>query len=291
MSIRTRLLLLIGMLSILATVGIGYASYQFSLNIAIGEAKSKGKLVLDYLDSQRQYFKKHMRPKVLKIIEKDRFIPELESGFAVTRGVSEEFHKINSDYVFKQASLDPLYSANKANENDLYIINTLRNYPNRKIIEGSIEKNGQSYYYFAKPIKIESKKCLHCHGNPATAPKEQIEIYGTDHGYNWKIGDINSAYIVYVPLQKAIQQAKRSAINLMAIGIISIAVMMLILWIFFSTYVIRPLTMLEARATEISMGKNLSEPISTSTNDEISSLARSVDRLRISVVKMLKRVQ
>ena len=64
---------------------------------------------------------------------------------------------------------------------------------------------------------------------------------------------------------------------------------MLVLWIFFSMYIIKPITMLEERATEISLGKNLSEPIVTPSNDEIGSLARSVDRLRISVEKMLQR--
>jgi len=66
-------------------------------------------------------------------------------------------------------------------------------------------------------------------------------------------------------------------------------VLMLILWGFFSMYIINPITMLEQRATEISLGKNLTETIKTSSNDEIGSLARSVDRLRISVEKMLQR--
>lgn len=289
MSIRIRFLLLIGVLSLLATIGIAFASYQFSLNNAVEEAKSKGKLVLDYLDSQRQYFKQHMRPKVFEILPKERFIPELQSGFTVTRGVSDEFHKINPDYVFKQASLDPLHLANKADKDDLKIIDTFKKQPNKKLDEGSITKNGKPYYFYAKPIKIESPKCLRCHGDPTTAPKEQIEIYGSEHGYNWELGDIASAYIVYVPLQKAIGLAKKSAFNLVAIGAVSIAVMMLILWIFFSMYVIKPITMLEQRATEISLGKNLSEAIATPSNDEIGSLARSVDRLRISVEKMLQR--
>jgi methyl-accepting chemotaxis protein len=90
-------------------------------------------------------------------------------------------------------------------------------------------------------------------------------------------------------MQKAIDQAKRSAMKLVLIGAGGILVMMLVLWIFFSRYVIKPLTMLEKRATEISLGKNLSEAIVTPSNDEIGSLARSVDRLRISVEKMLQR--
>ncbi len=75
----------------------------------------------------------------------------------------------------------------------------------------------------------------------------------------------------------------------MFIGAVIVAVMMTVLWFFFNLYIIDPISMLEKRATEISLGKNLSETISTSSDDEIGSLARSVDRLRISVEKMLQR--
>ncbi len=289
MSIRARFLILIAILSLLATIAIAYASYQFSLRNAVDEAKSKGQIVFDYLDASRTYFQKHMRPKVFEILPRGHFIPELISSFTLTRGVSDEFHKKNPDYIFKQATIDPLHLANKADQDDLKIIDTFKKSPNKKFDEGRIKRKGQEYYYFAQPIKIDSGKCLRCHGDPAKAPKEQIAAYGTEHGYNWKVGDIASAYIVYVPLQKAFAQAKKSAINLITIGAAAIIVMMLVLWIFFSTYVIKPITMLEQRATEISLGKNLSEPIVTPSNDEIGSLARSVDRLRISVEKMLQR--
>ena len=289
MSIRIRFLLLIGILSLLATIGIAFASYQFSLNNAVEEAKSKGQLVFDYIESSRQFYKQHQRNTIMELIPRDKFIPELQSGFTLTRGVAEKFLKKNPDYIFKQASLDPLHLPNKADKDDLDIINTFKKQPDKKYDDGRIIKKGEAYYYVAKPIKIGSKKCLRCHGDPANAPAEQKTIYGTAHGYNWKLGDIASAYIVYVPLQKAFGLAKKEAFKLVAIGIVCIAVMMLILWAFFSMYVINPITMLEKRATEISLGKNLSETISTSSDDEIGSLARSVDRLRISVEKMLQR--
>jgi len=289
MSIRIRFLLLIGILSLLATIGIAYASYQFSLNNAVEEAKSKGHIVFDYIESSRQYYKQQQRKTIMGLIPKDKFIPELQSGFTLTRGVAEKFQKKNPDYIFKQASLDPLHLPNKADNNDLEIIKTFKKQPDKKYDDGRITKNGKAYYYFAKPIKVDAEKCLRCHGDPVNAPAEQKTIYGTEHGYNWKLGDIASAYIVYVPLQKAFDLAKKEALKLVAIGAVIVAVMMLALWFFFSRYIVNPITMLEKRATEISLGKNLSEIISTSSDDEIGSLARSVDRLRISVEKMLQR--
>ncbi len=289
MSIRTRFLLLIGILSLLATLGIAYASYQFSVNSAVEEAKAKGQIVFDYIESSRQYYKQHQRKLIMELIPKNEFIPELQSGFTLTRGVAETFLKKNPDYVFKQASLDPLHLPNKADKDDLEIINTFKKQPNKKYDDGRITKNGKSYYFFAKPIKVEEEKCLRCHGDPVNAPEEQKRIYGTEHGYNWKLGDIASAYIVYVPLQKAFDLAKKESFNLVFIGAVIVAVMMAVLWFFFNLYIISPISMLEKRATEISLGKNLSETIATSTNDEIGSLARSIDRLRISVEKMLQR--
>jgi HAMP domain-containing protein len=53
--------------------------------------------------------------------------------------------------------------------------------------------------------------------------------------------------------------------------------------------VVTPITKLEHRASEISLGKNLGESTNIGTNDEIGSLSRAIDRMRISVVKMLEK--
>jgi len=290
MSIRIRLMILIGILSLMATVGIAVASYQLSVNNAMNEAKSKGHLVFDYLQSSRLYFKNHQRPKILELVGRNQFIPEIMSGFALTRGVWDEFQKRNSDYLFKQATIDPLHMDNKADKYDLTIIDKFSKNLDLKEDEGTIVKNGVSYYYYAEPIKV-GRGCLRCHGDPANAPQEQIDMYGTENGYHWEADTIASAYVIYVPLQKALTEAKKAAINLVAIGAAGVIVLMLIIWIFFSQYVVKPVSMLEKRATEISLGKNLSEPIITSSQDEIGTLARAVERLRISVEKMLQRFQ
>ena len=64
---------------------------------------------------------------------------------------------------------------------------------------------------------------------------------------------------------------------------------MLLVWFFFNSYLVKPITMLEARTTEISVGKNLQETITHRANDEIGSLARAIDRMRISTMKLLER--
>ncbi len=288
MSIRIRFMILIGILSLLAIVGIAAGSYKLSADNAITEAKAKGQLVFDFLHSSRLYFKTSQRPQIMGLIDEGEFIPELMSGFTLTRGVWGEFQKENSEYLFKQATIDPLHPDNKADKYDMIIIDKFDQNQDLEEDEGTIDKNGLEYYYYAEPIFI-GESCLRCHGDPAKAPEEITDLYGTENGYNWQAGTVAAAYVVYVPLHEALAKARKASINLIVIGAAGILVLMLAIWIFFSQYVIKPISMLEKRATEISLGKNLREPVTTSSKDEISSLARAVDRLRISVEKMLQR--
>lgn len=290
MSIRIRFMILIGILSLLATVGIAVASYKISINNAMAEAKSKGHLVFDYLQSSRLHFKNQQRPKILELVGRGKFIPEIMSGFTLTRGVWSEFQKRNSDYLFKQATVNPLHPDNKADKYDLTIIDKFNKNKAMKQDEGTIDKDGIPFYYYAEPIQV-STGCLKCHGDPATAPQEQIDLYGAENGYHWQADSVASAYVIYVPLKDAIEKARKASINLIVIGAAGVLVLMLAIWIFFSQYVIKPVSMLEKRATEISLGKNLNEPIATHSKDEIGTLARAVDRLRLSVDKMLRRFQ
>ena len=290
MSIRIRFLSIIGILSLIAAVCLAFTSYRFSVNNAMKEAKNTGSLIFNYLDASRMYFRDHQRPLIMDLVEEDRFFPELMSGFTLTRGIWEKFSQKVPDYVFKQATVDPLYPPNKADEQELKIIDLFRNNPKMKTTEGIVEKNGSNFYYFARPVKMK-KKCLRCHGDPVNAPKDQVEIYGSETGYHWTDGDTVASFVVYVPIQKALDSAKDSARILFLIGMAGIIILMLVIWICLNKFVINSVKMLEERTTDISLGKNMDNTIETSNEDEIGSLARAIDRLRISMIKMLERCQ
>lgn len=288
MSIRVRFIIIIGIVSLIAATLFAFLSYRFTIDNAFTEAKKKGNIVFTFIESSRKFFRNEQRPLVLDIVEKERFYPALMSGFAVTRGIWDEFTKELPDYRFKQATLDPLYPPNKADKDEEAIINEFEANNSLKTKEGILEKNGERFFYFARPVKV-GKGCLRCHGNPEDAPRDQIEIYGTQHGYNWQEGATVASFITYVPIHKAIQEAQKSAITLFLFGLVGIVMLVLIIWFFFNSYLVKPITMLEARTTEISLGKKLEEKVEHPSNDEIGALARAIDRMRISTMKLLER--
>jgi len=285
MSLRSRLILFMGIFSIIATILIGGASYKLSERNAIREAKNKGELLFNYTVSVRKYFKNHQRPLIFELVEKNRFYPELMSGFVVTRGIWDVFKAEHSGFHFKQATIDPLYYANRADENELTIINAFKERSDMKRQEGIITKGDAKFYYLAYPIKVESKKCLRCHGNPLDAPKDQIEIYGTENGYNWTLGDTVSSYIIYVSIQQAMLEAKRTAGILFVISIGSFLMVLLGVGLYMNRRIINPIEHLSNRTEEISQGKFLDESIQQQADDEIGVLARAIEHLRISITQ------
>ena len=288
MSIRTRFVLLIGIICLIASIFMALLSYRFTLDAAFTEAKRKGNIVFTFIESSRRFFRDQQRPLVMDIVDKERFYPNLMSGFAVTRGIWDEFAKELPEYHFKQATIDPLYPPNRADKDELAIIADFEAQKDLKTKEGILEKEGEPYFYFARPIKV-GKGCLRCHGNPEDAPRDQTELYGTENGYHWQEGATVASFITYVPINNAVEEAKEAAVKLFLTGLCGIIVLVLIIWLFFNSYLIKPITMLSDRTAGISLGRNLGEKIEHNSNDEIGTLARAIDKMRISTVKLLQR--
>ena len=118
MKLRSHFFLLIGILAVVVIVVMGVASYQLNRKNALEEARDKGQLIFNYMLAGRDYFRDEQRSLVLELVGKERFYPELMSGFVVTRGTWEKFDEKMPQYKFKQATLDPLYLANKADKEE-----------------------------------------------------------------------------------------------------------------------------------------------------------------------------
>lgn len=289
MGIRSRLMLIMGIFSLIATLIIGAASYKLTERTTLIEAKKKGELLFNYITSYRKYFKDHQKALVLELVEENRFYPELMSSFVATRGIWDIFQDKHTGYHFKQATLDPLYHANKADRDEVKLIENFQKRSELETQQGVMEKHGEKFFYMAYPIKVDGKGCLRCHGNPASAPRDQIEIYGTENGYNWKYGDTVSAYVIYVSIHESLAAAKRTAGLLFLIGIGCFLLALLAVAFFLDRNVIQPIEYLSDRTEEISQGRNLEESFRHDADDEIGILARAIDHLRLSMLRKRKR--
>ncbi len=289
MGIRMRSILVMGILGFLAIGVLGFTSYRLSMNNALDEAKIKSDIVMNYAMASREFTRVAQSPLVRQLVEPDRFYPEIMSGFATARGTYEEFEKTYPGYIFRQATLDPLHPSNKADAQEVQIIQKFIDNPDLANDEGRLIRNGQEVFYTATPFTVFSKNCLNCHGDPADAPKDQIEIYGDTNGYWWEMDEVVAAFIVYVPVADAIASAKTMSLTLALYGASGIIVMLVIIGWFLNRDVVAPIVRLAERTEDFSLGENLDEPIDKSATGEVGVLAQSIERLRISLNKLMQR--
>lgn len=289
MGIRTRSIIVIGALGLIAIIAIGFTGYKLSVDNALDEARIKSNIILNYAMATKNYMKEVQKPLVKELVEADRFYPELMSGFVSARGTFERFNKTYPGYIFKQATVDPLNPYNKADPSELQIIDRFRGNPSLKSLEGQTLRNGEEVFYFAQPVKIDSKNCLRCHGNPADAPKDQVEIYGDVDGYNWNVNDTVAAFMIYIPTADAMAAAKRQSVTLMLTAAGGILLMLMGIWFFLDRTVVLPIVKLAEKTESFSLGENLDEPIVHNSKNEIGALAHAIERLRISLSKLLSK--
>jgi methyl-accepting chemotaxis protein len=290
MGMRSKFVLMMGVLGLVALILIGVASYVFGKKNAMDEAKSKGELIANYIFSSRKYFYDYQRPLINEVIEQDRFYPELMSEFVIASATWEIFKKNLPGYEFKQATINPLQPANTADQDEARIINAFRDKPGMKQQEGVLTRDGNEFYFLAKPIQVEAKTCLHCHGDPQDAPKDQVQIYGIKTGYYWKVGEIVGVDMVYIPIRQAMAVARQTAAVIMVMGGGILLLALLGVWVFLNARIVAPILRLHKRTEEISLGKDLDKEIDlASAEDELGALALAIDRLRISMHKMLSR--
>lgn len=286
MHIRIQFLFWVLTVSVIAIGALGYASFQFSKEAAYREAADKVSILGSYTAAGIHFSRTQAIPMVKHLVGEERFYPEIMSGFVVSRNIADRFRETQPGYTIKNASVDPLWPDNKADAQELKVLAELRADRSLKKTSGLMTKNGTEYYYQATPDTV-GEKCLRCHGDPNDAPKDQIMIYGAENGYNWKKGDIVSAMFIYVPVSDALAVAKESAAKLVGMGGGAILFSALLIAIFLGVKIVTPIEMLSRRTEEISLGKNLDIPIAIKPNREIGDLSRSIDRLRLSIARLI----
>jgi protein-histidine pros-kinase len=139
--------------------------------------------------------------------------------------------------------------------------------------------------YLARPIRAEAK-CLICHSVPAAAPRTLIARYGSDNGFGWQADEVIGAQIVSVPFVLANADSGLHIMILVVVATFAAVLLIVNLTIYY--FLLRPLRRMARIADEVSEGDTTAAEFAEVGGGEISELARSFNRLRVSLDKALK---
>lgn len=217
-----RFIIIYCILAILSSLVIGSGYYWLTNKRSMENVELKAEFVQSYLASSNAFFKEHQKTALLELLGADTFYPELTLGFMVTRMTWEIFKKKNPDTSldFSLAALNPLNTKNLANQDERDIITVFNNNPSLPKQKGTVTKDGLSHFFLATPIRVWNEKCLRCHGDPADAPRFQVEMYGTEHGYNWELEQVVGSRIVYVNIDEEAQKIIKDTIAAFGVSLL-----------------------------------------------------------------------
>jgi twitching motility protein PilJ len=274
---------------LIIVLGIGVLHlHNLQNKLLAAEAKNRSETVLSFANASRKYVKNSLRPAVEKIT--DKMIFEAMSSTFATRSIFENLNETMPEYIYRQASTNPLNQANKANQFETQIIDRFKNNPHLEKLTGYTKIDGQDNYYLALPEKVETS-CLQCHASPATAPKEIVEKYGTQSGYGWKVGDINAATMVYVPTKDLKAGLAKTQHNFWIIFAVIVLVCSTVIYFLFSQ-----LVSLRLQKIAKAMKRKAEEPlldinITDQSRDELGSVATAFNTMSASLTKLQRRQQ
>lgn len=287
MSIKWKINLLLLIIGVVTSISIGLFNYYETKNRVINDAYKKASIISSFAMASRSYTVQTMRPLALQMAQKGSFHPEIMGGFFVARSIAEEFSKNQPGYMFKQATLDPVNDQNRADNQEREIIKYFSANRNIKTKKGMIDKNGHKYYYIAQPV-VAKKQCLTCHGSRENALPGRVARYPGSGGYNYEPNQVVASFINYVPLQKALEDLNFASLKMVGASILSIMLIVASVWVVLELLVTKPIVRLTNMAEHLSRGKGLDQQIKVESKDEIGALYNAYNRMRISVIKLIK---
>ncbi|MEM9924490.1 MAG: DUF3365 domain-containing protein [Cyanobacteria bacterium P01_D01_bin.50] len=248
------------------------------------EINSKALALMEMNNSIRNYTNDRVQPWLLpKLDTQDNFIPESIPTYSV-REVFEYFRSSPeyASFLYKDATLNPTNLRDKADDFETQIVKRFRQERNTNSISGFRSVSGRKLYYTAKPFQIKKESCLRCHSTPEKAPKSQLNTYGENNGFGWKLNEIVAAQIVYVPAEKILQSAHRSFVLITGIVAIVFTAVIIIMNLLLKRTVLIRIKKIAIVAEQVSVG-DMNASFGRQNKDEIGDLAEAFNRMKYSL--------
>lgn len=297
-------------------LGLGAAAYLFYGLLqrnARDQVLYNAQLMMDTALAMRTYTVKEVKPAINDMFEqrvkadqnddvfrdlcakrgftaKRVFRPQTVPAYSATE-MFLELRKKYPDYIYKEATLNPTNPRNRAVDWEEDLIKVFKNRPEMASYSGERDTPFGPSLFLAKPMRVQDNACLECHSVPSAAPKEMLQLYGTNNGFGWKQGDIVAAQVVSVPVSVPVQMARHAfrnlLVSLIAVGLVTLLVLDGLLYV----TVIRPVSRFAARADEISKGQLDVPELPVRGKDEISVLAAAFNRMHRSVTAAMRMLE
>ena len=288
MGLRFKYNIVLALACLLGFGAAGGISYVIVQRFAQEEIKQSINMVHANANAVRYYTLNSITP----LLSEDNdilFLPETVTSFAarsVFASVQEQF----PDYSYKEAALNPTNPSDLASPVEAAMIEQFRTAPSLTEITRVVDRDGAQYLTVAYPITITQEGCLRCHSTPEAAPPAMVDLYGSDGGFGWQLGETVGAQIIAAPMSLVEKRTWETGIILIA-GLSSVFFLVFAMTnLILGRIVLSPVRHMSDMAEKVSLGDFSVPEYQKPGKDEISSLTVSFNRMRRSLEQAMRMI-
>lgn len=289
MGLRTKFNLVLAVVFLVGLVATGFVSQMLLLQNAREEVIRDAELMMESALAIRAYTVDRIRPELQPLLV-EKFLPETVPAFAATETLDKLKTKY-PDYAYKEATLNPTNPRDRTTDWEADLVQTFRQFPDRKEIVGEREAPTGRVLYIARPIQVTNPACLECHSTPESAPASMVRIYGPGNGFGWMHNEIVGAQVVSVPMSLPIQNANRAFTTFMISMVAVFAFAFVVINVMLGWLIIRPISRMSRAADQISTGDFDVPEFPEQGRDEVARLSSSFNRMRRSLQKAMQMIE
>jgi PAS domain S-box-containing protein len=295
-SIKSKLLISIGIIVLIFSTILLNRTYRLMTSNIENYTRQQLSLSLNFDLAIREYVAEKVRPITLGLMPEGKFMPETMSTSYIARNIFEKVRRTFPDYIIKFSSDNPRNPVNQAGTEELNMIKYFNDNPGEKIWTGEITMGNKQYFAQFSAMRME-KSCLRCHGDPADAPAELIERYGSTASFYLPLGKIVGLDTIAIPSDIVTEKLWDEIFNnlgVLGIEILLLSLSLVFIFKFVITDRLSKITAHFAHTREQEEIVNI-RPIEIGGNDEIAALTISfnqlANRLNDSYTKINKEIE
>lgn len=266
-------------------VPAGLVTYGLLQNNARAQVEQNARLMMETAMATRTYTIEQVKP-LLDHQLAEKFLPQTVPAYSATE-VFNYLRKSHPEYSYKEATLNPTNPRDRTVDWEADVVGEFRGNADQKEIVGVRDTPKGPMLFLSKPIRIKDPKCLACHQTPQEAPPTVVAAYGPSNGFGWKLNEVIGAQIVQVPMDVPLQMARTAFRALLGSLLVVFVFTLVVLNLLLKYVVVRPLEKLSSMADQVSLGNMEVADLPVSGKDEVSQLAASFNRMKISLKKAM----
>ena len=236
-SLRTKFQIGIASFLLIVCFISAFLIYYHEKNLLEEIAYAKTELVMAAVEASRTYVREELRPRMFAEFGPDFFMLEAMSTSYVGRAVMDRFGRDLPDFQYRRVSVNARNPHSEADVLERQMIDYFKENPHQNNWQGLAGSHETSQFIRFQPVFFEDS-CMHCHGEPRSAPAELLRIYGDTNGFGHFPGELAGVIAVGVPVQSALANIKERATTVFFAVFLAVSLFFLFLIFFFDRIVV-----------------------------------------------------